>query len=230
MTLNESGFKIIQFPKASQKVIESFSDLGPDIYLGSGNRTRRFAQYRMTFSKDRWEFARLPHRPYMTFSKYNKVAGGIERNYEPLKIDITQQIEFCARSIPLDTESEWQINVHQYRVIVRPDLAGITVPEGPHQDGHEFVGILVFNRHRIEGAEMRLLALGGVGEPFYKYTLLEGEAALLNDRTMFHDVTEIKSLEKNGSGYRDIVVVAFSRWEERWYGKEFEEKAHGNLA
>lgn len=230
MTLNESGFTIIKLPKVSKDVLDSFSTLGPDIYLGNGNRTRRFAQYRMKFDDGHWKFERLPHRPYMTFSKYNKIAGGVERHYEPLMIDITQQINTCAQSIPLNTVCEWQINVHQYRVIVRPDIAGITVPEGPHQDGHEFIGILVFNRHNIKGAEMSLLPLGGSSEPFYNYTVMEGEAALLNDRIMFHDVTEIEPLDEGGNGHRDIVVIAFSRWEERWYGKEFEEKAHQNIA
>jgi hypothetical protein len=222
MPLNDKGYAIIKMPLVSEEVKASFADLVFDQYMGNGNRYRRFSQYKLHFAENRWQFELLPHRPYMTFSKYNKVAGGIQRIYEPLQVDFTPQIEAMALGFPLQTQDDWQINVHQYRVHTRPGLAGVTVPEGAHQDGHDFVGIAVVTRRGIVGAEMTLLPLGGEGEPFYRGTMQEGEVALLNDRQMFHYVTEIVATAE--AGYRDIFVVAFSRWADRWHGDEFESR------
>ncbi|MBB5407629.1 MULTISPECIES: 2OG-Fe dioxygenase family protein [unclassified Paraburkholderia] len=222
MPLNEQGFDIVKLPAVDQALLNSFDDLHPDIYIGNRSRFRRFSQYKMTHRDGRWQFELLPHRPYMTFSKYNKVAGGIQRHYEPLRVDFTEQIATGAKAIPLPTNDEWQINVHQYRVIANDKVAGVPVPEGPHQDGHDFVMIAVMKRHDITGAEMSLLPLGGEGEAFFKATVQEGEAALLDDRQMFHYVTDIEPIETEG--HRDIFVIAFSRWADRWHGEDFERK------
>lgn len=222
MALNESGYTIIQLPEIGGEILESFNRLVADPYIGRGNRFRRFAQYKMSYLDDEWRFHLLPRRPYMTFPKYNRVAGGIKRYYEPLEVDFTPFIAFGAESIPLDTADEWQINVHQYRVIANAGVEGVTVPEGPHQDGHDFVMIAVIKRNRVTGAEMSLLPLGGEGEAFYKVTVEDGQAALLDDRRMFHYVTEIEPIGEEG--HRDIFVIAFSRWADRWHGDEFEKK------
>lgn len=225
MALNESGYAIIELPEIGEELIESFNRLVADPYIGNGNRHRRFSQYKMSFSGEEWKFHLLPHRPYMTFPKYNKVAGGIKRYYEPLEVDFTPFIAAGAKSIPLDTSDEWQINVHQYRVITNSEVVGVTVPEGPHQDGHDYVMIAVIRRNRVTGGEMSLLPVGGEGEAFFKTTVLDGQAALLDDRRMFHYVSEIEPVEEDG--HRDIFVVAFSRWADRWHGDDFEKKVVG---
>ena len=222
MALNEMGYSIISLPPINQKLKESFRNLVLDQYMGNGNRYRRFSQYKLYCMAGRWNFELLPHRPYMTFSKFNKVAGGIKRIYQPLEVDFTKHIEVAALSIPLDTKDEWQINVHQYRVLTGPNLVGVTVPEGPHQDGHDYVMIAVIKRSGITGAEMSLMPIGGEGKEFFKVIVNEGQAALLNDRDMFHYVTDIVAIENEG--YRDIFVVAFSRWDDRWHGDEFEKR------
>lgn len=224
MALNEKGFTVIDLPPVSEEFLASFDGLGFDEHSGGNHKYRRFSQYRMRYEGGRWHLELLPHRPYIAYSKYNKFAGGIRRHYLPLLIDPSDVLDAGAKAIPLDTGDDWQINVHQYRVITAPGIDGRVVPEGPHQDGHEFVMIAVFRRHQITGAEMTLMPVGG-GEPFFKTTLQDGQAALLADEEMFHYVTDIKAVEERG--HRDIIVVAFSRWADRWYGPEFEARALG---
>lgn len=222
MPINNDGFSIIELGAIPTDVVDSFSRLALDQYMGGGNRYRRFSQYKMSFNETAWDFELLAHRPYMTFSKYNPVAGGIKRFYEPIEVDFTPFIERGAIEIALDQAQDWQINVHQYRVIVNPQLKGVTVPEGRHRDGHSFVMIGVVARKNIYGAEMSLYRNADDTEPFYNDILLEGQAVLLDDQNMFHDVTEI--IPVNEEGYRDIFVVAFSPWADRWHGDEFEKK------
>jgi hypothetical protein len=223
MALNKQGFQVLELPPADPDIYTSFDDLGFDKYIPSPNRYRRFAQYRLTFTDGAWQFERLPHRAYVTLTKFNPVAGGIKREYEPIKVDFTEHIQAAVEAIPLDRDEDWQINVHQYRVVTTKDLQGVVVPEGRHQDGHEFVLIAVYGRHQITGAEMYLLPFGGEGDPFFTYTLQEGEAVVFDDRRMFHDVSDIVPV--GDSGHRDILVTSFSRWRERWYGDEFDRQA-----
>lgn len=222
MPINAAGFSIVDLGEIPTAIIDSFSRLALDQYMGNGNRYRRFSQYKMSFNQEGWNFELLAHRPYMTFSKYNPVAGGIKRFYEPIEVDFTPFIKLGATDIELDKTQNWQINVHQYRVIVNPKLKGITVPEGRHRDGHSFVMIGVVARKDISGAEMSLYRHAHDIEPFYTATLLEGQAVLLDDKRMLHDVTAITPVDEEG--YRDIFVVAFSPWTDRWHGDEFEKK------
>jgi hypothetical protein len=223
MTLNEQGFAIIEIPRAAPDVMESFSDLKFDIYAGN-SRYRRFSQYKMTCAEGRWAFERLPHRPYVTFPKYNPVAGGIRREYAPLEADFTPYLDIAADGFGLAKNELWQINVHQIRIVARKDEPGIVVPEGPHQDGHEFVFIGVFTRHQIRGGELRLMPLEDKqGEPFFRTVIPAGQGVLLKDLEMWHDVSAIEAT--GDAGYRDILIAPFSKWKERWYGQDFEARA-----
>lgn len=55
-------------------------------------------------------------------------------------------------------------------------------------------------------------------------TLDAGQAVLLDDRALAHDVTDVLSAD-GGPGHRDILIVAFSRWSEKWYGDQHDEAA-----
>ena len=226
MSLNDQGFNIFELAPLSEDPTDSFSDLALDKYVPVKNRYRRFAQYKVSFENDDWQFERLPHRAYVTYSKFNSVAGGIKREYEPIITDFTDHIRQAAHSIPLDHSLEWQINVHQYRIFVKgDDLEGVIVPEGLHKDGHEYVFVGVYNRENIEGAELSLRPDSDKETPFFKTTMAAGEGVVFQDKIMWHYVTEIEPVNAEEPAYRDTVVVAFSRWSDRWYGEGFDQKA-----
>lgn len=228
MPLNEKGFTLVGMPEAESELLVTFEDLAPDPYCGGKQRYRRFDQYRIRFDEGRWKLSLLPHRPFIQSKKYNKFAGGVLREFEPLKIDPSVYVDVCARAIPLPTDVEWQINVHQCRVVVRPGVPGISVPEGPHQDGHEYTAILVFKRQGIEGAVTSLYPVGEP-EPFFTTVIPENHALVFSDEQMFHYTTNLEPL--NGSGYRDLWMVVFDRWddadseENRRYGEGYEKAA-----
>lgn len=222
MPLNAQGYAIINLPPLTDELKESFSDLPFDKYMGN-NRYRRFSQYRISGNSDNWGFEKLPSRPYMTYSKYNKVAGGIKRFYEPITADFTPYISIGFNELGLDKNTDWQINVHQYRVLVSDELEGITVPEGIHTDGHDYIMIIVANRHNITGGAMCLYDDIEGKECFFEGVVEENQAALLNDRMMYHYVSHIGTAPGHTQGHRDIVVIAISKWSERWYGDNFED-------
>lgn len=144
------------------------------------------------------------------------------REYEPLELDPTLQVASAADAVPLDTTIDWQINVHQYRIVVTPEIRGVSVPEGPHRDNHKYVMIAVFNRQGIAGGVTSLMPTGG-GTPFYSLAIQKQTALVFDDSRMWHDATEIVALDTNG--WRDLWVVAFDPWNDRRYGEEFEREA-----
>ncbi len=219
--------KIIDVKAPSVDILNSFSNLTFDQYIGK-NRFRRFSQYKMNYTKNnKWNFDLLPHKEYVAYSKYNSVAGGIRRFYDPIEVDFTTWINTGAKEMNLDTSEEWQINVHQYRVLVGNNIEGdgITVPEGIHKDGHEYVMIAVFGRCNIKGGEMKLYTDSKGDECFFNKVVKENQIALLDDMEIYHYVTPISTIKDDLRGHRDILVVAFSKWKDKWYGDEFIEKA-----
>jgi hypothetical protein len=228
MTLNSNGYILLDLPPARKEMLKTFNDLPLDPYCGGKQRYRRFDQYRIRFEGGRWNLTLLPHRPFIQSKKYNTFVGGVLREFEPLKIDPSEYVDLCAKSIPLPTEVEWQINVHQCRVIVTPDVPGISVPEGPHQDGHEYTAILVFKRHLIDGARTSLYPVGE-NQPFFTTTIQENQALVFSDERMLHYTTNLEPIDEHG--HRDLWMVVFDQWENinhdqnKRYGHQYEQEA-----
>jgi len=218
MPLNSEGFALIDLPAVSQEVLDSYDRCPVDDYMGHGTRSKRFSQYRLSPTADGWNFERLPHRDYTAFKKFNPIGGGFKRTYEPIEVDFTPLIRHGIDQLGLDNSEDWQINVHQNRSSASSATTAPLTPEGVHHDGHEFVMIAVLRKQNVAGAQTRLWK-PGADQPFWSGTLEAGQAVLLDDRAIAHDVTDVESA--NGEpAHRDIVIVAFSRWNEKWYGED----------
>jgi hypothetical protein len=226
VSLALEGFRVIDLPPASQELLDSYENLPVDEYMGHGTRFKRFAQYRLeppTTGESAWSFKRLPQRDYTTYLKFNSVGGGIRRVYEPVEVDFTPLIALGIEAIGLDPSEPWQINLHQNRTRAEGGRPGPLTPEGVHHDGHEFVMIAVLRRNNVGGGQMRLWH-PGADEPFWTGTLESGQAVVFDDRGFTHDVTDVESAD-GSPGHRDIIIVAFSRWREKWYGDEHDSAA-----
>ena len=85
------------------------------------------------------------------------------------------------------------------------NLSTNLVPEGIHQDGFNFIAISCINRKNIRGGLNNVYDSDKTIK-YYCTTLNQGEILILNDRKMFHDVTNIELNNLNEVGYRDIFV------------------------
>ncbi|TDD37546.1 hypothetical protein E1287_08200 [Actinomadura sp. KC06] len=218
-------YQVIDIPRPDPRVLSEFGHLPMDPYAGGKQRYRRFSQYKMTWdaAADGWELELLKHRPFLQSPEVNSYVGGVQRNFEPLRIDPTPQIDAGAKALALDENDDWQINVHQCRVVTNAEVHGVSVPEGPHRDGHEYGMLAVFARENIDGGENQLMPTGG-GEPFFTVTLQVNQALVYDDAAMWHYATDIVPRDETG-GHRDLWIVAFNRWGNRKYGPEFERLA-----
>ena len=176
----------------------------------------------MQFKKDGLLLELLPHRPHVQPKKNNSHVGGVLRWFEPLEICPSRFVACVANAVPLASSSDWQVDVHQWRTCCNSNSTTISVPEGPHCDGHKYVSILVVKRCNILGAETQLFKNQDL-EAFYRTTLMDGIGLVLDDTQMLHYTTEIMSIV--GDGFRDIFVITFNEWECRHYGLEFEKDA-----
>ncbi len=219
MRLSQDGFRIVDIPPANQILLDSFENLPLDEFCGGKQRFHRFSQYKVSFSDDRWQLEPLPHRPLVQGTQYNNRSGGLKRDIPPVQVDCSKWVDAAFKSLELDTGRSWHFDINQYRVISTPDIKGISVPEGAHQDGHHYVLIFVFRRHAITGSVLSLLPLNGE-PPLLQQVIEENQVIALDDTRMKHDASPIQPISEYG--YRDYFGTALNPWEERRYGEAFE--------
>lgn len=219
VALNDQDYQLITLGNVPEAIREEFRTLPLDQYCEGKFRHRRFSQYRIRHESG-WRLELLPHRAFCQATQFNGVTGGLLREYEALRIDPSLLVRTGAEAIPLDETVTWQVDVHQWRVIADDNTRGVSVPEGPHQDGHTYSMIAVVDRRNIGGGETQLMTLDS-DEPFLRLTLGAGDAIVLDDRAMRHYATDI-SPPAGQEGHRDLFLLAFNPWPQRRYGEAYE--------
>lgn len=123
----------------------------------------------------------------------------------------------------VDRSKNYHVNVNQIRVVANVEFKGVTVPEGPHRDGHEFSVIGIAQRYNVQGGETQVID-PTTREVVFRTTLKENQAILINDERYIHYATDIVPVEGD-TGYRDIWVIEINQWERRAYGPRHERLA-----
>jgi hypothetical protein len=195
----------------------SWDALEADTYLASVglHRRRRHA----VFSAERsGPVLREPHQPHYQSRDYNTLQGGIERWFEPILPSVAGSrslqtiLQFCRGifSALAPEVARWHVELHQFRIEARPDEPGQPTPEGVHRDGVDFVLVLLIDRHNIRSGTTTIHAAGG--ELLGSFTLAHAlDAALVDDRRVFHGVTPVEAQDPAAPSHRDVLVVTFRR-------------------
>lgn len=190
----------------------SWNYLKPDPYLVDNGvfRLRRYAVLK-------WQNAVLqvmtPEAHFQS-KQYNSVYGDINRIFAPI-IPVILQSAFLKMLIQqtialfdVKLTSAWRVQCHQFRIKTSLAEVGKPTPEGVHQDGADYVFIMLVEREGI---------MGGVSELFDQNrqrvaeTVLKksGDAILLNDKALWHGVTNIQPKQGVTEGHRDVLVLTF---------------------
>lgn len=233
--LPQTDWDLFALEEPSSQFLASFNNLAADGYAANCNRSRRFAQYRAywkqeycvtedgySYLKSGWAFERLPLRPFIQSYADNKHSGGVPRYFEPVEADFTPILQHMMRRYDASPNKEFQIDINQYRVTADDDSEGVPVPEGKHKDGRPIVAVLVFRRDNVKGAELTLYP-NDSDIPFARETVQPGYGTIFNDQSMYHDATAIKVEQPGIEGIRDYVAINFTPWDERRYGRKFEQ-------
>ena len=191
----------------SHKLSKSFDYLSIDKYYNI-KRGRGFSLLKVD-DLDKLEI--IGDLNFYQSESYNNYNGNVLRKYSNLSYDILDDELFkylvqtfkeqVDKVSPVVTK---YIQVHQIRVYAN-NLSTNLVPEGIHQDGFNFIAISCINRKNIRGGLNNVYNTDKTIK-CYSTTLNEGEILILNDRKMFHDVTNIELRNLNKLGFRDIFV------------------------
>jgi hypothetical protein len=192
----------------------SWDDLALDTYMADQGRYRR--RRHATFAVGEAGIERRPHAPHFQAVAYNRLHGGIDRWFEPVRPEIgsgpslTTVLGFCHALFGLRSKevSAWHVEVHQFRIEARQDAPGNPTPEGRHRDGVDHVAVLMVRRENIrEGTTTIHLP---DGRELGAFTLTHPfEAALVDDARVLHGVTAVEPLDPERPAYRDVLVVTF---------------------
>lgn len=195
----------------------SWQDLGLDTHMADHGRYRR-RRHAVFAAKAGMPLQRLPHRPHYQTLDYNPLNGGVERWFDPVLPGIgdcaslrvilawCRQLFDRAQAVACD----WQVEVHQFRIEARAGEAGLPTPEGMHRDGVDHVLVLLVRRVNIVSGttEIGTPERGVLGS----FTLTEAlDAALVDDRRVYHAVTPVQPLDPKLPAYRDVLVLTFRR-------------------
>ena len=228
--LGRDGFVFVRAPQMRAALEEaglrdwegfarSWDDLGLDTYMADGGRyrRRRFAALSASAEGAR----RKPHQPHYQSRDHNRLNGGIARWFDPMTEDTaahpalaavlaTCHTLFDGLTPPELRPASWHVEVHQFRIEAKPDEAGQPTPEGMHQDGVDWVLVLLVRRENVASGETSIhdLARRRLGA----FTLTEPlDAALVDDGRVFHGVTAVRPLDPGRPAHRDVLVVTFRR-------------------
>jgi hypothetical protein len=221
----DHGYAVISTPTLDAATLDSFNRMPRDGHSMKRLREIRLSQFFCYKEEGQWIFALLPRRKYVQSAAYIRLAeaGGVLRHREQLECDPSPLIAAVLDTLPISAEGQYQINVNQIRVIANTDFKGVTVPEGPHRDGHEFSVIAIADRHNVRGGETQVIE-PSTGQVIFRQTLDVNQAILIDDERYIHYATNIEP-EKGDVGHRDIWVIEINRWDQRAYGPKHERQA-----
>lgn len=196
---------------------ESWNDLHLDTYMADGGRYRR-RRYAVYEAPRKGAIERAPHQAHYQALDYNRLNGGIERWFEPIRPEISDGtslrtiLEYCralfSRLAP--ETARWHIEVHQFRIEARTDEAGKPTPEGMHRDGVDYVLVLLINRRNIRSGTTTIHDLDK--RTLGSFTLTDPlDAALVDDSRCYHGVTPVEPENPAQPAYRDVLVVTFRK-------------------
>jgi hypothetical protein len=195
----------------------SWDALELDAYMADRGRYRR-RRHAVYAAPAAGAIRRAPHQPHYQSLDYNPIHGGIERWFAPVLPAIGDGpslmtiLGFCrtlfAPLVP--GVRQWHVEVHQFRIEARPGEAGLPTPEGAHRDGVDHVLVLLIRRVNIASGTTTVYDLER--RPLGSFTLTHPfDAALVDDRRVYHGVTPVEPLDPALPAYRDVLVVTFRR-------------------
>jgi hypothetical protein len=192
----------------------SWNRLELDTYMADGGRYRR-RRHAVYAAAPGGAILRQPHQPHYQTLDYNKLNGGIARDFQPIEEGVaagpsmTAILAFCRDLFEhLSDIRAWHIELHQFRIEAGPGQAGQPTPEGMHRDGVDYVLVLLIDRQNIASGvttihDLQRTLLGS-------FTLTEKlDAALVYDRRVYHGVTPVEPLDPAAPAHRDVLVVTF---------------------
>jgi hypothetical protein len=200
-----------------ERLREEWEHLEVDRYLAGGAQFRLRRYGRCYWSPADDTLAPLPHEPYFQPEEENSYAGGVSREFAPVRPESVQNpfvralVRACFACLPIPDERRceiWEVRMHQMRIVTTPDLPGLPTPEGIHQDGTDFHTLHLLRRDNVEGGETTIYGLDRA--PLFRCTMRDVlDTLILEDPRIMHGVTPVVPADGKALGNRDIFGIDF---------------------
>ena len=160
-------------PEAVQEMSESFDNLPQTDHLDGQYRLRRYSVLKPYTGNIVVE----DNRGFTQSSKYNKFQGDMNRQFEDLEDSLVNTQGFAKMlRIFLKTnklEGGHRLEIHQLRIITGefPYNSVEVSPEGIHQDGYNYIGMVGIKRHNANGGKI-LVSRGKTVAPFFSASVI----------------------------------------------------------
>ncbi|MFB9686003.1 2OG-Fe dioxygenase family protein [Amycolatopsis plumensis] len=215
------GVRIRLSPKlrdSFRRFAATWDRLQPDSYVltsqvRSAYRLRRYGHYLVPSSGT--DIQVLGNRDYYQQKSANPLFGGIRRQFAGLTRDAqrnpfllallrhaTTQITTAADA----PEPSWLVDVHQIRILGTADQPGAPAPEGPHQDGLEFISVHLIARDNAAGGRTSLYR--GAEQLVTAELTRPLDSVFVNDTQLSH-YTEPITPAAGGTAVRDALLLGF---------------------
>jgi len=188
-----------------------------DNYMKDNGKYRE-RRYSTLFYDSNNGVVKKPYMPLFKSSLYNSFAGDQFRYFAETELTLYSNYYFLnVLSLALDLFNtyeikdnklpKWFIEVDQYRIKAEENRLGKPTPEGVHSDGTSYFLLMLVSRENIVGGESTIY--NSEMDPVLHKTLKNpGDILLLNDRDMFHGVSDIAT--NSDKGHRDILHISFT--------------------
>lgn len=190
----------------------SWDCLPLDQYLGNEAhfRYRRYSVFEYRGAS----FIKCPVEPHYQMKQYNSVYGGLYRYYEDINDSkntrvIMKGLVQWVLAMVKGSQDHWKVECHQFRICASLDEEGKPTPEGIHQDGADYVLIMLMDKKNVRGGGSRIYSDGG--QEVYATNLEKYELLLLDDKRYWHGVENILPEDGSELASRDVLVMTFHR-------------------
>lgn len=180
--------------------------------------TYRYRRYSEFDFQAGGELKKLPHAPYEQPKYINTLNGGVARQFLPLEEGFVEHPFFGALltgMVRVFDEAEgrrcrWNIRLHPYRIVSNDYEQGKPTPEGRHRDGVDYIIMMLVKRVGITGGVTRVSSPNNT-TLFNTMLARPLDMIVADDRQVMHEVTPIDCAQPNEEGYRDALIIAFTR-------------------
>ncbi|TWI56538.1 hypothetical protein IQ22_00988 [Pseudomonas duriflava] len=204
------------------RLTQSWETMEPDPYYGQAEAGARFRRYSdFEYHPVTQALTQLEHRPYVQSLANNRYVGGMERHFQDFSEEviaspvirslIALDFEVYKSVLPVHMHhDQWQCQIHQIRIEIKPGKQVDITPEGIHCDGYPFSGVHFWGKRNVKGAESRLYAADGTPLAAVTYENILDTTFFL-DREMKHYVTPASTLDPKRPAFRQIIAISFSK-------------------
>lgn len=203
-------------------VAPTFEGMPSDPYLASVSRSRRFGKYLLRDLRHTELPIALEYKGnvFMQSGSYNDLVRdgkmALVRQYTEhapaffSSAGVQRILQHCARSMAsmgAEPDVAWELGLHALRLTA----PGEVTPEGVHRDGYHYVLSTVVARHGVVGGHS-LVHAGKQARPLLEVPMAAGDSLLVDDRAVFHSVSNVSCAPGFARGHRDVVVVTARPW------------------